>query len=193
MIKKIGITLAILIVNPLVCCADWIGSQEIVSGAWGSENGQFHLSSGDTVDSFPRNFGIDSSGKIIVGDLGNKRIQIFNNSGSLYKVVSKPGTLPISDSLGGWPDILYVFPGGNCLIMPCESVKSKVGYKYTKECILNYEGSIIKKISYGEVLLSIDGFFILNHIEKKYYKYSSTGTLISTSPTKPPELGQVTE
>ncbi len=184
-----------LIAIPQESLSDWAGPQEVVIGIWGSEPGQFYFGAGDNIafDEFPRNFGVDKNGMTLISDSGNKRIQIFTANGSLSKVITPPAELPARDSLRGWPSELTVFNGGNSFVVSCESQKGKVGYKKTKECFLDYNGIIAAKVLTGEVYLIPDGYIIFNYNDKTYYRYSPTGTLISTSPTKPPELGQVTE
>ena len=62
--------------------AAWEGPVEIISGAWGSGNGQFALKSGDTGDGFPRQFCISSGSFIAIADEFNSRVQTFRADGT---------------------------------------------------------------------------------------------------------------
>jgi hypothetical protein len=67
--------------------AIWQGPTEILSGAWGPENTQFGIEYGDTNDVFGGPFYILLDEKIIVTDIMNGRVKVYDSAGTLTKVV----------------------------------------------------------------------------------------------------------
>lgn len=189
---KILLIIAVLyIIGITNVYAEWIGPQEIIVGTWGSEVGQFYFGSGDTTDSFPREFGVDKDGVILISDEDNKRLLIYNSDGSLRKMITKPTELPAEDSVYGWPSGLAVYSGGNSVAISCEYKRVADGIQPYKKCFLDYNGAIIARVDMGQVFPIETGFIILK--SKSYTLYSPTGALIRTTTERPLELGKVKE
>ena len=150
LVKLIAVVLAVGILTNNAY-GGWTGPVEVLSGTWGSAEGQFGFEEGDSVayDMFPGPIYLLLTGDIIIRDVLNGRYKVYSSSGSIKKVLK------------------------------CIKVSTDV---YNEEC--NIDGKFLQTQSNGN---------LWTYTEKKYYQYSPTGTLISTSPTRPLELGQVTE
>ena len=59
----------------------------------GSGAGQFDFDAGDTTDFFPKEFGVDKDGHVVIPDEGNKRIVIYNSNGTI-KILSTSHPAP---------------------------------------------------------------------------------------------------
>jgi len=168
--------------------ASWSEKQEVISGTWGEGEGQFYFNAGDSFDSFPQKIGIDVNGMILLPDKGNKRIYIYNSDGSISKILTKPPTLPVEDSLYGWPNGLVLFEGGDSFVIWCEYEKISGGVRPLKKCFMNYNSDVIAKIDRAKLFSSN-----LGYISKKsniYTLYSPTGVLLQTYAERPLELGR---
>ncbi len=159
---------------------EWTGPNEVVSGTWGKANTQFGLVQGDTIayDRFPNTFGVTSGGKVVVGDSINERIVVFNGNGSFSCTISNPVTRKL------WPYRVLVGSSG-CAVV------GYVEFTHTfniADCSLKGMASNMGGAS------EVNNDCSKIYVERDNWKiYSPTGTLISTSPTRPLELGQVTE
>jgi len=169
--------------------ANWSGPQEVVVGIWGADLGQFYFASGDTIDSFPREFGVDKNGFIVIPDGGNKRIVIYNEDGTVKSTLAKPAELPDLDNIKKWPLGFILYSGGNNFVVNCNYQKTSSGRGPINICFMNYAGTVLSKIDIG-LIFSIETGFVA-YKNNNYSLYSPTGQLIKTSTTRPAELGVV--
>lgn len=181
------VSLSFLFISRGLVFAGWTGPQQILSGSWGSDAGQFYYAFGDMFDEFPKTFAIDNNGLIVIGDEGNSRITIFNTTGALEKTITKPPELPQEDGAYGWPSDLRMYVGGNSLVISCQYQKVPMGIRPSKKCILDYNGALLSKIDFGQTFPVESGFIILRN--KTYFLYSPTGQLLQTYTSRPLELG----
>ena len=166
--------------------AAWQGPTSVLEGGWGSAQGQFGIVSGDTTDEFPSMVAISSSGRILIGDGFNKRIQIFNIDGTINKIITPSGFPTTYRLITYWPLSLYICGDQNI-------------YTERNEYIQIYDmgGGLIKNLT------NLDGgivyvdqqcnFYTHNPSANRYTLYSPIGQLIKTSTTRPLELGVVKE
>jgi hypothetical protein len=183
------VSLSFLFISPALVFAGWTGPQQILSGSWGKDIGQFYYAFGDMFDEFPKTFAIDNNGLIIIADEGNSRITIFNGTGVLEKTITKPPELPQEDSAYGWPSDLRMYVGGNSLVISCQYQKVPMGLRPSKKCFLDYNGVLLSKIDFGQTFPVESGFIILRN--NTYFLYSPTGQLIQTYTSRPLELGLI--
>ena len=159
--------------------AEWLGPQEIVVGTWGSGSGQFYFGAGDSGDDFPRDFGVDSRGRIFINDEGNGRIQIYSTTGSLEKAINAPTGVNIY----GWPYNIYVHPDGALI----------ASYEGPQKFFFDSSGNFVTKVDVYGPAYPVSQGFILYVTDKTYSLYSPTGALIRTTTERPLELGKVSE
>ena len=186
-LKSKNILLAFLIVISFAAIthAAWEGPVEVVSLTWGQGAGQVGLKSADTADIFPTDILIALEGKIVVGDIINNRVIIFNTDGSLQKTFAPIG-MPVGVRMAGLQG--GFLSGGRLLI--------KLGDKYQ---IYNYNGDLLNQFTgvatYIQelVTLSDDTIVVYKSDTKSYSLYSPTGALIRTTTERPLELGKVKE
>jgi len=178
-----------MMLQPNSLYANWTGPAGKVVGEWGSSPGQFYYEAGETVDDYPREFGVDKDGFIVIADESNKRIQIFNPDGTLKKIITPLSQLPVSDALLGWPSRLKVATDGNSILIDCFSVKASLGYKNTKKCILDYDGTLKATIDIGQVYVGLQGYILQRG--SSYFFYSASGQLLRTSASRPIDFGDV--
>ena len=174
---------------PAVCFASWTGPQVIVRATWGSGTNQFYFKRYVPEDAFPKEFGVDKNGTIVIPDWGNYRVVFYNSDGTINKIISKPAGLPPEDSNYGWPEDFAHFSDGNSFAITCDHKKIPGGLKPLYKCILDYNGTIVAKLGYGEILPIQTGFVLYKG--KQYFLYSSTGTLLKSYSSQPLELGLV--
>ena len=171
---------------PINTFASWQWPQEVVSGTWGKKAGQFYFGAGDTDDTFPKVFGVDNDGVIVISDKGNNRIAIYNPNGQLRSTLLKPSVLSDIDS---WPASFVLYSGGNSFAVKCEYQKTDIGKKPLKTCFIDYNNNILAKVDSAEATPIATGYVLHNYKTNTYGIYSPTGQLIKTSATKPLELG----
>lgn len=182
------ILIAIIIGSSLISVAEaaWNGPVEVLSGAWGNKVGQFGIDHGDSGDQVPNMIVISTSGKILIGDSFNKRIQVFNADGTFSNLIIPQGFPASYPAVVEWPLSLFICGDQNIYTERNE---------YTQ--IYALAGSLVQN------LINLDGG--INYIDKqcqiytynpgagRYVLYSPTGELIKTYTSRPPELGVVTE
>ena len=172
-----GVWLILITVLPLRSYAGWSTQEEAVSVTWGSGSEQIGLVRGDTVayDLFPTSFGVTSDGKVVIGDLINERIMVFNEEGTFLRSITNPTNRKL------WPYEITVGASG-CVA---------VGYVEFTHTFDIRNGALIG------VALNMGGVDFVNsdcskiYVEREnWHIYSPTGQLLSTSPTRPLELGR---
>jgi hypothetical protein len=160
--------------------AGWQNPVEIIRGAWGNGPSQFFFGAGDTVDTFPRDIGIDSQGRLFINDESNLRIQIFANDGSLAGIIGAPQGV---NTALGWPYNIYVHPSGTFV----------ASYEGPHKFFYDSSGNLVNKSNiYGAAVPTTEGYFF-EVTKTQYALYSPTGQLIKTSSERPLELGKVSE
>ncbi len=189
--KKIIISLLLASI-PSLSFGGWSGPQEVITGTWGSGAGQFDFDAGDTTDFFPKEFGVDKDGHVVIPDEGNKRIVIYNSNGTIKNTLYKPSSLPDLDNSAGWPSGFILYTGGNSFAIDCDYQKtSGRGRRPFKICLIDYNSNILSKLDAAQVFPVETGYVLLkNNI---YSLYSPTGILIKTSAERLLELGVVSE
>jgi hypothetical protein len=103
----------------------WEGPKEIVGGSWGQGDQEFGLDQGDTSDSGPLLTVILADSKIVMSDQVNEREVIYDNNGTLLKVVP-----------------CYIYQGGQKIKNPEYSL-----YQYWNIQGYTREGNVWMKIS----------------------------------------------
>ena len=163
-----------------LCFGAWQGPTEIITGQWGAGETQFGFKSDDMGDAFPYYFFISNEGPIIVYDLINSRIKLYDSNGMLLKNIIPPVENPRS-----WA------------IRPI-LIESKILLLLDKIYYLSLNGDLVKKIDYPEQIQRINRWVIINskiYLEQaKPYKcivLSSDGQLIETYKERSLELGVV--
>jgi hypothetical protein len=142
---------------------------------WGNCDEEIPISDSDMGDVFPDYFDVSDDGKILIMGRFNK-IKIWNYDGSFFNTITP--TLPDSRSRHVEP----IFINSNLFyISDNYYFMSLTGQLITS---FNGPGAIIWKEKYN-------GFLYLgqNSPDNKWYKYSPTGQLIKTYPSRPLELG----
>ena len=175
----------IILVIPGVAFSDWSGSTEVVSGVWGIEPGQFGLKKGDTIayDKYPGLLAISSSGRVLVGDELNKRIQIFSSAGALETVITSSNVPAKHQDTRWWPLSLYVCDDSK-IITEIEEYTQTCSFSGVLEhSFTNIQGGVVQYL--GDC-----SFITHNPDAKKFYKYSPTGELLGTYDERPLELGR---
>lgn len=164
--------------------AAWQGPVTILEGRWGSATGEFGFRSGDTADEFPGMIAVTPSGKILIGDSFNIRIQIFNSDGSFNGTITPKGFPLTYRSATYWPLSLFVCGDQSIYTERNEYIQ-----------IYDFTGTLAKNLTdLDGGIISIDqkcNFYTYNPSVSRYSLYSTTGQLIRTSTTRPPELGQI--
>jgi len=165
--------------------AGWTGPTTIVSGVWGTGSGQFGLNQGDNsdYDMFPTYFGVSNSRKVIIGDEVNVRIESFNPDGSFITSFTFQSMPEYASQLKhGWPLSLFVSTD-QCIV-------SQVS-KYTQ--IYDINGNLIHNLtSIKAGLIYADqgcNLYAYSPAAKSYYIFNNTGTLLTTTSSRPMELG----
>jgi hypothetical protein len=179
---KLKVILVAIIISSLLTAAEaaWQGPTEVLSGAWGNKLGQFGFESGDTGDSFPKNFCVSSGGFVAIADELNSRVMIYNNGSFVFAF--GPRNIPESAGWkGGWPARL------GCM---SNAVYTEFD-KYTQ--LYNINGSVIKSWDnlQGGLLSILNNDNFITYTSTNYFLYSPTGQLFKTYTTKPPELGKI--
>ena len=188
MIKSIiGVFFFMIVSFSTIIYAAWEGPTEVVSGGWGTENGQFGISYQDTADLFPNMIVINSSGKILIGDSLNKRIQVFNADGTFSNIITPKGFPASYPPVIQWP--LNLFICGDSNIYTSRNEYDQI-YSISGELNQNFT-----TITAGIVFIDQRqcNFYTYNPSTKTYSLYSPTGALIRTTTERPLELGRVKE
>ena len=182
-IKSISLASLIMIGLATITYAAWEGPTEVVSGGWGTENGQFGINYGDSIDQFPNMIVISTTRRILIGDSINKRIQVFNSDGTFSNLIT-PKDLPASyAAVVQWPLNLFICGDSNIYTSVSE---------YAQRYSISGELQNFTTIKAGIVFIDQQcNFYTYNPSTKAYSLYSPTGQLIKTSTTRPLELGQV--
>ena len=186
MIKSIiGVFFFMIVSFSTIIYAAWEGPTEVVSGGWGTENGQFGISYQDTADLFPNMIVINSSGKILIGDSLNKRIQVFNADGTFSNIITPKGFPASYPPVIQWP--LNLFICGDSNIYTSRNEYDQI-YSISGELNQNFT-----TITAGIVFIDQRqcNFYTYNPSTKTYSLYSPTGQLIRTTTERPLELGKV--
>jgi hypothetical protein len=167
---------------PLPAFAGWVGPKVVVSGTWGNGPNQFGIEHWDYDDKYPELLAISSSGKMIIGDELNKRIQIFSNLGAFERIITSANVPQKHQDTKWWPLSLLVCDDSKIIseIEEYTQIYSLSGA--LEHSFNNIEGGVIQFLN--------DCSFITNDPSiKKYFQYSPIGTLIQTYSTRPMELG----
>lgn len=164
--------------------AAWQGPIHIVSGVWGSDNGQFAINYGDSGDQFPTMIVVSGSGKILIGDSINKRIQVFNADGSFSNLIMPKGFPASYPPVIQWP--LSLFICGDSSIYTRRNEYLQI-YGVNGDLLQNFT-TIRGGIAFVDQQCN---FYTFNPSTNQYFQYSPAGQLISTSTTKPLEFGVV--
>lgn len=183
--KKIASTIALYIFIAVSSAyGAWQGPDIVLEGGWGSTTGQFGIRSGDAADEFPSMLAISPSGKVLVGDGFNIRIQIFNTDGSFNNSITPKGFPTSYRTATYWPLSLFICGDQNIYAERNEYIQ-----------IYDMSGSLTRNLT------NLDGgivfvdqqcnFYTYNPSSNRYFLYSPTGQLIKTSTTRPAELGVV--
>jgi len=176
--KKFVLIISILFIIlsfSLSSYAGWTGPTTIVAGTWGTGTTQFGLEKGDTSDDFPQSFGISDNGRIIIADSINERLDVFNSDGSYMCSAKSPL------QWDGWPASVLV-NGSNCAV---------VGYvEMTHTFSVNDCSQIgFAKNMGGANYVSQDCSKIYVNAINGWKIYTPTGTLLTTTSSRPMELG----
>ncbi len=158
MTRLIVAILTLLIIST-TAFAGWKGPETIVSGGWGDSAEEFGLWIGESVDSFPVNFGVDRFGKVYINDSLNQRVKVYSNIGELLNIVEKKGN---SGGMHNWPHSLHVLSSGSFAITYGKNIKFYDG-EFNK--VLETELS-------GPVTCVGDQYFIYADVDK-YKVYSN--------------------
>jgi hypothetical protein len=166
--------------------AGWSGPSTVVTATWGKATGQVGLEHGDTFDIGPQEIGISNSGKVIIGDEENVRIESFDSDGTLITSFTFQSMPEYASQLKhGWPLSLFVSTD-QCIV-------SQVS-KYTQ--IYDINGNLIHNLtSIKAGLIYADqgcNLYAYSPAAKSYYIFNNTGTLLTTTSSRPMELGIVT-
>ena len=158
----------------------WKGPIEIITGEWGSGVNQFGFEQGDTHDGFPYYFFLSDEGSIILYDLINSKIKLYDSHGILFRNIVPPIENPRR-----W------------VIKPI-LIESKILLLLDKIYYLSLKGDLVNKIDYPEQIQRINRWEVVNrkiYLEQaKPYKcvvLSSSCQLLETYKEKPLELGIV--
>jgi hypothetical protein len=161
----------------------WMSPLNIVSVEWGQNAGQVGLESEDMFDIFPKSIFVTSDQKIIIADIVNSRIIIFDSERNFQKSFSPIGISRMVTNLQ-WG----ILSGSRVLI--------KLGDKYQ---IYNYDGTLLNEFTgvathiQNIVILQNDNIVVFKKDNSTYYQYSTGGELVKTSKERPLGLGIVTE
>jgi len=174
--------ICLMLCYSLTAIASWIGPTEIMQGGWGSGDGEFGFRSGDTRDQFPLNFLVLSDGKIVIEDLVNNRLNIYEPEDKHFKSIIQPG-------LGLYelnPDKIVIFKWDDKIRSERIGVFSlpKVFWLWDDKT-RNFDSAS------AQVLVLNNNIFIWDG--KNGYQYSPTGQLLKTYTERPLELGVVKE
>ncbi len=186
-ISLVWIVIIVINIISRIAFAGYSGPDEIVSGGWGVNDGQFSIEYSEPQDVLPRTFGVASNGYIVISDTINKRIKIYAPSGLLFKIVSPQG-LPadVMQKIHDWPDDITSMVSNSYVLTMTD--------KYIQ--LYSFDGQIMGTYTYPTIMGSptavlIDGSFITEGGGTNYYKYSSSGQLLQSYNTKPLELGVI--
>jgi hypothetical protein len=170
--------LLILLILPTSVFGGWSIQETVVETSWGNLPGQVGVSIGDTIayDDFPNYFGVTFDGKVVIADTINGRLEIFNSDGSYLLSISSPL------QWDGWPYSVVV-NGSNCAV---------VGYAEMTHTFSTTNGSLIGVAQNmgGVDYVNSDCSKIYSETKDGWKIYTPTGQLLSTSPTRPLELGR---
>lgn len=161
--------------------AGWKKPIEVLSGTWGDKERQFGLKIEYIKVDLPV-FVVNGKGEIIVGDVINKRIKVYDSAGKLIKIFGPQLDIPPSY----WPT-KKIGTYNNCIFVEWGKRYQSYNYDGKVESQFKLKGSRFES-------LMPDGTIILFDLtERIYKKYSPTGQLLETYKEKPLELGEVKE
>ena len=175
--KKFVLIISILFIIfsfSLSSYAGWTGPTTIVAGTWGTGTTQFGLEKGDSLDSYPRIIKLNDVGSIGVLDQVNNRVQIFNSSGSLIQVFQ---TNPYT----------FAFDSANNLYTAYKGILEKFS-----STTLQWQQTCMVGNGIIDILLVGNDIITVGSRKRIYCIYTPTGTLLTTSSSRPMELGIVT-
>ena len=86
-IRQIFILIIALTINSTYSYAGWQGPSVILTGTWGNGDTTFGIEYGDMGTTFPSLVAVLFNGKIVILDEINERQIVYNNDGTLFKVV----------------------------------------------------------------------------------------------------------
>jgi hypothetical protein len=158
----------------------WNGPVEVIGNGWGDGESQVGFEKGDSHDGFPYYFDVSASELILVSDVINGRIKLYDSDGLLLQIIVPPVENPRD-----W-------------IIEPKFVDLNIILILNKFCFLSLNGEIIAqvdipgKIESWEALTNIL-YVEIDSAEQQWFIYSSTGDLIRVDKEKPPELGNVKE
>ncbi len=161
----------------------WSGPTTILSGTWGTGTTQFGLEQGDSFDVPPQEIGISNSGKVVIGDKVNGRIESFNSDGTFLTSFTFQGMPEFSSQLQHyWPLSLFMSTD-QCIVSEVSKYKQ----------IYDINGNLIHSLTnvpYGVIYVDKGcNLYTYSPAAKSYRIYTPTGTLLTTSTSRPMELG----
>ena len=161
--------------------AGWKKPIEVLSGTWGDKERQFGLKIEYIKVDLPV-FVVNRKGEIIVGDVINKRIKVYDSAGKLIKIFGPQ----LDTSPSYWPT-KKMGTYNNCIFVEWGKRYQSYNYNGKVESQFKLKGTRFERILF-------DGNIILFDLtEKSYKKYSPTGQLLETHKERPLELGKVKE
>ncbi len=182
---KFKATLIAVIIVGFAAIAEgaWRGPTEIISGTWGPNNEQFGIEYGDTNDVFGGPFYILLDGRVLLTDLMNGRMKIYNSSGVLAKVVKCAKT-----PSGEWneecriPLVSYIqtTSDGNLWVGPLEHLKQQ-GYSLYSPTGQLIKTSTTRPLELGVVSarpISESQYKITINYPDKTYELTTNGTFM---------------
>lgn len=161
--------------------SEWTGPVEVLSGSWGYNDDQFGFTREGSFDGFPRNFGITSEGKFVIGDTIQDKIKVYSSNGDFLLSIQNP------TKIKGYVDEIDV--GGKCVVV------GFVSFTHTFDVNTGQQVADTKDKG-GAKYVSDDCNFIYTTTtnsdnQRVWRKYTPQGKVLLEQPEKPVELGMV--
>ena len=158
--------------------AEWLEKEELIIGNWGKGPTEFGIKIGDTItyDVFPGFIDISDQGWIVISDGVNGRFKVYDANGRFVRNITPPVTNPQD-----W-------------VIEPKWVGSNIVLILNKYYFFNLSGEVIASIEGPGKIGFRGGYNNKLYVEQRnpvvqWLIYSPTGQLLSTSPTRPLELG----
>jgi len=178
--KKLLFSVFLLCLSYSVVHADWSDPVNVITGNWGMYPQEFGYKAAASNYVFPRLFGVDVTGDIVIADQVQNKIKVYSNNGLLKFQIPAPL------SITNYPAALVV--NGGCAV---------VGYASFTHIFDIATGSLTHSLSNmgGAKYVNSDCSRIFTLIddngEFKWRIYSAQGVIIDENISRPLEIGRI--
>lgn len=163
------------------CFAKWSTPIAVINGTWGRGDDQFGFNEQYLADKLPRTFKVHANGNIVIADIVNKRVKVYNSNGLIVS------------NLSSKYDFIEEWPSSNYLINAYGLIVDLGGGNYEYQDFSSAEINTFNIQNTRLLSTSGDSNFFLEAYDGKYIEIDKYGTVIKEFNSRPKELLNIVE